>query len=300
MIRDREDKPRLAVIIILLVYLCFACIDISAKWMVQAGIPVGEVVFVRYVGHLVLVVALFLPSQGSALWRMNRPSLTLVRGFMLLCGTASNFIALQYLPLTVTTSIFFVSPLLVTALSALVLRESVGPRRWAAIVLGLVGVLVITRPWGAEFHWAMLVSCIPPTVTSVYTLITRQLAGEESPDTMQFWAALVPLIAVAPFALTNWEWPTDPITWAFFVSIGFFGWLGHQLFTLAHRYAGASVLAPLTYVHIVYMSTASWLIFHQPPVIWTLIGTLIIVGSGLFIWLRERQVGAKTSAPPIR
>lgn len=299
MIRDREDRPRLAVAIILVVFLCFAMIDISAKWMVQAGLPVGEVVFVRYVGHFVLVVVLFLPSQGRELWQMKRPGLTLLRGFMLMCGTTGNFVALQYLPLTVTTSIFFISPLLVTALSALVLKETVGPRRWAAIVLGLIGVLVITRPWGAEFHWAMIISCIPPAVTSVYTLITRQLAGQESPDTMQFWAALVPLGAVAPFALGGWVWPSDPITWGLFICIGFFGWLGHQLFTLAHRYAGASTLAPLTYVHIIYMSAASWLIFHQPPVIWTLIGAIIIIGSGLFIWLRERQLGAKPSGPSL-
>ncbi|MEM7544086.1 MAG: DMT family transporter [Pseudomonadota bacterium] len=288
MLKQREDRPGFAVGLVLIVYICFAGIDVSAKWLVEAGLPVGEVVFIRYLGHLIMVVGLFAPSQGANLWRMKRPSLTLLRGTMLLCATAANFTALQYLSLTVTTSIFFASPLIVTALAALFLGETVGPRRWAAIAVGLVGVLIITRPWGESFQWAMLISCIPPIAASIYILITRRLAGEEAPDTMQFWAAFIPVVAIAPFAFAGWQWPSDPWAWVAFCAIGFFGWLGHQLFTLAHRYADASTLAPLTYIHIVYMTAASWLIFHQPPVLWTIIGACVIIFSGLYVWMRER------------
>lgn len=291
-LRGREDRPGFAVGLTVLVFICFTGIDTSAKWLMESGLPTGEVVFIRYFGHLVFVIALFAPSQGAALWRMKAPKLTLIRGTMLLCATAANFTALQFLPLTVTTSIFFASPLIVTALAALFLGEHVGPRRWAAIGVGFLGVLIITRPWGASFHWAMLISCIPPFAASVYTLITRRLAGVEAPDTMQFWAAAIPVVALAPFAFLDWAWPSDPWGWVFFFAIGFFGWLGHQLFTLAHRYADASALAPLTYQHIIYISTSSWLIFHQPPAFWTLVGAGVIIASGLFIWLRERQVGA--------
>lgn len=288
----REDRPGLAFALTVFVFICFTGIDVSAKWLIESGLPVGEVVFVRYLGHLVFVVAFFLPSQGASLWRMKSPRLTILRGVMLLSATAANFVALQYLPLTVTVSIFFACPLIVTALAALFLGETVGPRRWAAIGVGFIGVLIITRPGGAEFHWAMLVSCIPPFAASVYTLITRRLAGVEAPDTMQFWAAAIPVVALAPFAFADWTWPDAGWSWVFFFSIGFFGWLGHQLFTLAHRYADASALAPLTYQHIVYISTASWLIFHQPPGMWTLVGAAVIIASGLFVWLRERQTRA--------
>lgn len=295
MIRAREDRPSRAIGLCVLVFLCFTGVDVSAKWMIEAGLPVGEVVFVRYFGHLILVVCLFLPSQGRALWRMNKPALTMTRGLMLLIATATNFTALQFLPLTVTTAIFFASPLIVTALAALFLSETVGPRRWAAIAVGLIGVLIITRPWGEGFHWAMLISCIPPIVASIYTLITRRLAGVEAPDTMQFWAALIPVVAIAPFAFGEWVWPTQAWTWAFFFAIGFFGWIGHQLFTLAHRFADASTLAPLTYIHIVYMAAASWAIFHQPPAFWTIIGAAVIISSGLYVWMRERKVAASSS-----
>ncbi|MEL7465737.1 MAG: DMT family transporter [Pseudomonadota bacterium] len=287
-LKAREDRPGLAVGICLLVFLCFAGIDTSAKWLLEAGHPVGQVVFVRYLAALIIIVAVFAPSQGSRLWRMRRPTLTLVRGAMLVFATAANFFALQYLPLTVTTSIFYISPLVVTVLAALFLQEAIGPRRIAAIAIGFLGVLIITRPWGADFHWAMLVSLIPPIAASVYNVLTRKLAGVEAPDTMQFWAAILPVIFIAPFAFTGWKWPAMGWDLFFFSAIGFFGWLGHQLFVLAHRYADASTLAPVTYIHIIYMAAASWLIFHHPPEVWTIAGAAVIVVSGVYVWMRER------------
>ncbi|QIE54347.1 DMT family transporter [Pikeienuella piscinae] len=290
MIRAREDRPSFAIAIILSAYLCFTGIDTAAKWLVESGLPVVEVVFIRYLGHLLMVVALFAPTEGRALFRMRAPGLVLIRGVMLLCATFANFTALQYLPLTVTNSIFFISPLVITALAALFLGEMVGPRRWAAIVIGLFGVLVVTRPWGAAFHPAMFVALVPPTASAIYTLATRRLAGTESPDTMQFYAAVIPVLALIPFAFDDWRWPSEGWGWFAFMMIGFFGWLGHQLFTLAHRYAGASVLAPLNYTQIVVMSLSSWLVFHQPPDRMTILGAAIIVASGIYVWLRERRI----------
>lgn len=293
MIRGREDKPTFAIALALATYICFTGIDTSAKWLVQAGLPVSEIVFVRYLGHMLVVLALFAPIEGRALFVMRKPRLTLIRGVMLVCATFSNFTALQYLPLTITTSIFFISPLIITAFAAIFLSERVGPRRWAAVAIGLAGVLVITRPWGAAFQWVMLISLIPPVASAVYSLITRRLAGVESPDTMQFYAALIPVCALAPFALLDWRWPDEIWGWVAFGMIGVFGWLGHQIFTLAHRFADASVLAPLTYTHIVWISLSSWLIFHEPPDSWTIVGGAIIVSSGLYVWLRERKVAAR-------
>ncbi|MEX2520184.1 MAG: DMT family transporter [Paracoccaceae bacterium] len=293
MIRGREDKPAVAVALALATYICFTGIDTSAKWLVQAGLPVSEVVFVRYLGHLAIVLALFAPVEGRALFVMRKPRLTLIRGSMLVCATFSNFTAMQYLPMTIITSIFFISPLLITAFAAFFLGEHVGPRRWAAVAVGLAGVIVITRPWGAAFHWAMFLCLIPPLASAVYTLITRRLAGVESPDTMQFYAALIPVCILAPFAFLEWSWPQEIWSWVAFGMIGLCGWLGHQIFTLAHRFAGASVLAPFTYSHIVWISLSSWLIFHQPPDSWTIGGAAIIVSSGLYVWLRERKAAAR-------
>ncbi len=293
MIREREDRPGLAVGLALSTYVAFTCIDTSAKWLIEEAMPVAVIVFVRYFGHLLMVCLVAARSEGWGLLRMRKPGLTLIRGSMLVAATFANFTALQYLPMTVTTSIFFISPLIITAMAALFLKERVGPRRWAAVVVGLLGVLVITRPWGAAFHWAMLVSLIPPTASAVYTLITRRLAGVEGPDTMQFYAALIPVVILAPFAIADWTWPEGGWSWAAFLLIGVFGWLGHQIFTLAHRFAGAATLAPLTYTHIVWISLSSWLIFAQPPDFWTVVGAGIIIASGLYVWLRERRLAGR-------
>ncbi len=293
MIREREDRPGLGLLIMLSTFAVFTGIDTSAKWMIEAGLPVFQVVFIRYLGHLTMVVALFLPVEGRALFRAKMPRLVLIRGVMLATATGANFFVLQYIPLTVNNAIFFISPLIITALAALFLGEKVGPRRWAAVAIGLAAVLIITRPWGASFHWAMFVSLVPPTASAVYTLITRRLAGIESPDTMQFYAALIPVCVAAPLALLDWRWPTDPWTWVAFGAIGFFGWAGHQLFTVAHRFADASTLAPLTYTHICWISLSSWLIFHQPPDLWTICGAAVIILSGLYVWLRERALGLR-------
>lgn len=291
MIRAREEKPGLAIALMVLCVACFTGIDTSAKWLGLAGLPVLVAVFIRFLVHFLIVVGEICLAwdKDDPPWRMHRPGLVILRGLMLLCATVANFNAVQFLPLTVTVSILFISPLVVTVLAAIFLGETIGLRRWIAIFTGLAGVLIVTRPWGASFHPAMLLSLIPPLATAVYALATRRLSGVETAATMQFWAALVPTIAIAPFALSQWAWPTDGLSWAAFLLVGLFGYIGHQFYTLAHRYAEASALAPISYTQIVFMTLSSWLIFHQPPDVITLLGGAVIVASGLYVWLRERK-----------
>lgn len=290
MIRAREERPQFAILLMMMALICFTGIDSSAKWLVEAGMPVEQIVFVRYFGHLLMVLAIFSLDREESLWRMKAPGLTLLRGLMLLVSTGANFIALQFLPLTTTSAIYFIAPLLITALGALFLAERVGPRRWAAIVTGLCGVVIVTRPWGASFHWSMLVALALPVAQAVYSIATRHLSGIESPTTMQFWAALIPVAFIAPFAFGDWWWPASFWSWAAFLAVGIFGWAGHQIFTIALRYAKVSTLAPISYAQILFMTASSWLIFHQTPDIWTIAGGAVIVMSGLYVWLRERRL----------
>lgn len=293
MIRAREERPQFAIFLMLMALICFTGIDTSAKWLVQAGMPIGEIVFIRYFAHLLIVLAAFSIDHQDSLWKMKAPGLTLLRGLTLLVSTGVNFIALQYLPLTTTSAIFFIAPLLITGLGAIFLAEKVGPRRWAAIMVGLFGVVIVTRPWGASFHWSMLIALALPVSQAIYSIATRQLSGLESPITMQFWAALIPVVFIAPFAFEEWMWPVDFWSWAAFLAIGAFGWGGHQIFTIALRYANVSALAPISYAQILFMTASSWLIFHQPPDGWTLAGGAVIVLSGLYVWLRERRLAKR-------
>ncbi len=290
-VAPREDRRLMAIGLIVLTLLCFSALDTSAKWLVLHGIPTTEVVFVRYAVHLLLVVALTLPS-GEPFVRSRSLGPVVLRAFFLLGSTVLNFFALGFLPLTMTSAIMFTGPLWVCMLSIPLLGETVGPRRWAAIVVGFAGILVAMRPWSGTVHWAVVLSFGAALCGSLYSIFTRRLAGRDSTATQQFYAGLVATLAMAPFAFTDWTWPREPVSWAAFAALGVFGWSGHQLLIIAHRFAPASALAPFSYTQIVWMALSSWLIFAQPPDGWMLVGVGIVVASGLYIWLREASLGA--------
>ena len=200
--------------------------------------------------------------------------------------------ALFNMPLANATAIIQSVPLAVTLGAALVYGESVGWRRWLAILTGFVGVLVIVQPGSDAFHPATFLSLASAFFTALYMLLNRKLAGVDSVTTQQFYAAFIATICILPlaFGMGGWVWPSDPAGSAAFVAIGAVALTGHQLITTAHRYAPASILAPFGYSQIIFMTASSWLIFNEPPDIWVFVGAPIVIGSGLYIWLRERQL----------
>lgn len=272
-----------------LVMFLFTMIDTSAKWLIQAGLPPWEVIFSRYAGAMLLTMAVYLPQGGLREYRSRRPGIQFTRSLALLLSTTFNFFALRYLPITLTIALFFVTPILTTLLSIPVLGERVGLRRFIAVVVGFVGVLVIVQPWGAEFNWAVLLSLASVTSASTYFVLTRKLAGTENTSTSQLWVNTLATVCVAPIALQNWVWPQGPVTIAVFIGIGIFGAVGHILATLAHRYAGASTVAPVSYVQVLYATLVGYVVFDTLPTLWTALGAAIIIASGLYIWQRERR-----------
>jgi drug/metabolite transporter (DMT)-like permease len=289
-VKPIEERRLAGIALVLVGYFMFTVIDSCAKWLSQAGLPTTEVVFIRYAGQLILVSALFLPTRGSELLTTRRPWLEIARGLCLLSSTVANFVAILFLPLTVTASISFTMPLMVCALSIPFLGETVGWRRWLAILVGFIGVVIIVQPGTAAFQPAALLSLIGAFFGALYLLLTRKLAGVDAATTQQFYAALVATACVLPFAFGGWVWPGDAAGWFAFAMIGTAALVGHQVLTIAHRLAPASVLAPFAYVHIIFMTASSWLIFSQPPDVWIYVGAPIVIGSGLYIWLRERQL----------
>lgn len=285
-----EDHIVKGMALMMLAFLIFTALDTSAKWLILAGVAPLQVVFIRYAGHAALTLLLAFPKEGRALFHTENLRLELLRAAFLLGSTVCNFNAIKYLPLTLTTAIFFTGPLIICALSIPLLGEKVGPRRWAAIIVGFLGVLVATRPWSADAHWAIGFSLAAVTMASMYFVLTRRLAGVDSAATQQVYAAGLATILIAPFALINWTWPPDLVSWVAFCLIGFFGWAGHQSIVIAHRCAPASTLAPFIYVQIIYMTASSWIIFNEPPEGWHILGAGIILCSGLYIWMRERRL----------
>lgn len=290
-----SERRLLGIGLALAAYFLFVCLDSSAKWLGLVGIPALQVMFVRYAVHLVLAAGLNLPRKGMDLLRTNSPRLELLRALALVGSTLCNFTAVRYLPLTVTGAIGFTVPLIITALSVFFLKEAVGWRRWTAIGVGFIGVLIIVRPGTEVFHPATLVSLGGAVSYASYAMLTRRLAGVDSAGTQQFYGAALPTLALAPFALMNWVWPTTATDWTVLALIGVIGFSGHQFITVAHRFAPASALAPFAYVQILFFAASSWLIFTQPPDVWFFIGAPIVMASGLYIWLRERALAKPVS-----
>jgi len=289
LVAPREDRIVIGIMAMAAAVSFFTLIDTSAKWLVLAGHAAIQVVFARYAGHFLMSCALFLPREGLDALRSNAPKKQALRSLALLGGTALNFTALKYLPITVTTTIMFAGPIVVTLLAIPVLGERVGIHRIVAVFVGFFGVLVVMQPWGAAFHPAMFLNIGALCLASLYFVMTRLLAGIESNATSQLWSSGLSTLCLIPFAAAHWMWPVDGVDWAFFILIGIFGGLGHILATTAHRMADASILAPVFYVQIFTASIAGVVFFQTWPNQWTLVGGLIIIGAGTYIWHRERQ-----------
>lgn len=288
--RPREEKATAGLLLMALAVTFFTCIDTSAKWLILCGLPALQVVFARYAGHFLIGLALYLPQEGKAALRSNAGGKQLLRSVFLMGSTLCNFTALQYLPLTITTTVMFAGPVVVTLLSVPILKEKVGLRRLLAVLAGFCGVVIAIQPWGAEFHPAMFFSLGALMTASLYMIMTRMLAGVEANSTQQIWSSGIAAAALCPFVLAGWQWPDAPLQWVIFLAIGLLGACGHICATIAHRWADASLLAPVIYIQIFQASFAGVLVFDTWPTVWTLGGGLVIIGSGLYIWQRERHL----------
>lgn len=292
-VKPREERTGAGVAMMLLAVLFFTGIDTSAKWLSIAGLPVLQIVFVRYAGHFLYANLVYLPQEGVSAYRSNAPMKQFMRSLFLFGGTVLNFFALKYLPITVTTTIAFAGPIVVTLLAIPILGEKVGIRRIAAVCTGFLGVVVVVQPWSAEFNPAMFFSLGTLLLASMYFIMTRMLAGVEGNATQQIWSSGLATVALAPFGLSVWIWPDNVLTWLVLLWIGAFGLFGHIWVTIAHRWADASILAPLIYSQVFWAALVGVLIFDTWPTVWTLCGGAIIIASGVYIWRREMAKAAQ-------
>lgn len=270
-----------------LTYLLFALLDGSAKWLV-ASTPVIVVVWLRFLVHAVLASATLFPLRGLALVRTRHLRWHALRALMFMAMTAVNFWALQYLQLAVTSSIAFSVPIIIALLAAPILGERLDAARWLAILAGFAGVMLIVRPWSAEFHPAILLAVANAFLYAAFMLMTRWLAAYDSTETIQFLPALGAAIGLAPFALAVWRSPPGWREWAVACLMGVLGGVGHHLLALAYRYAPATTLAPFLYQQVIYAAAFGYLVFGDVPAAAVWLGAGIVIASGLYLFSRER------------
>jgi len=267
--------------------LLFSVLDAAAKYVSQF-MPSLEVVWARYAVSLLFAVIILRPWANLADYRMRRPYVQALRGLFLLASTGLNFLALRYLQLAETAAIAFAAPFLIVGFAGPVLGEWAGPRRWAAAIIGFIGVLIVVQPGPDTFQPAALLSLGAACCYTGYNLTTRLLASTESPAGMLIYpAALATAILTPPLPFIG-TLPPDWLVAGLMLVTGAAGGLGHWCLIVAHRKAPASLLAPFQYTQILWMPALGYLVFRDVPTWSTLIGAAIIVASGLYILYRER------------
>jgi drug/metabolite transporter (DMT)-like permease len=267
--------------------ICFTCLDTAAKYA-SRFVPISEIIWIRYLGHAVIVFLLLRPWRNLAAYRTRRPVAQVVRSLFLFGSTLFNFIALLTLQLDQTATIGFASAFVIAGLAGPLLGEWIGPRRWAAIAVGFVGVLLVLRPSGKGLDPTLLYSVASMLCYSAYNLMTRQLAATETPATLLLYSAVIPAAFLTPFALPGAISPPSVLVGVIIASTAIFGAVGHWILIHAYRRAPAALLAPFGYTQIIWMPASGYLVFGDVPKGNTLIGAAIIVASGLYILYRER------------
>jgi drug/metabolite transporter (DMT)-like permease len=265
---------------------CFAGLDATAKWASRSVDPMLAV-WARYVSSVVLVSLVLNPWTAPGLLRTRRPLLQTGRSVLLLGSTALNFFALQHLQLAESISIQFATPLLVALLAGPILGEWIGPRRLAAVGIGFVGVLVVTKPGAEGLHPAVFLSVGSAVCYALYGITTRLLAASDSSATTMTYSGLAGVLLLTPALPLFWETPSLPVA-GLLLATGAFGALGHWLLILAHARAPAPVLAPFIYTQLIWMTALGYVLFGDVPDAGTLAGGAIVVASGLYLLARER------------
>lgn len=288
--QGRADNKAAGAILMLIAVSLFACLDTSAK-LSGRSVPAIEVVWFRFVIHFVLAAAVLNPWKAPQAWRTSAPKLQLARAAVQIICTGLNFLALSYLQIAQTLSIQFMGPIFVTLLSVLFLGEVVGRYRWTAIFISFIGVLIITRPGFGTMSPGFGLIILSVIIGASYSIMTRKLAATESPGSMLLIMAAFPAIILTPIMPFVWVWPATAADWWALVGTGVFGVVSHFFYIQAHRHAQSSFLAPLQYFQFLAVLVLGFVIFGDVPTAWTFLGTLVLIGSGLFIWYRERKLG---------
>lgn len=267
-----------------------ALADAMAKVLGQS-MPSPQVVWLYLVSVLAALMIYFAITRQNLrkLAQTKRPWLQVARGFSILGSLTFIFASLQYLPLAEATVINFTGPLFMVALAGPMLGETVGWRRWAAVLVGLVGAMIVVRPGSDVFQWAALLPIGSALFFAIFQLITRKLAGQDSTMTTLLYTQVVAAagaVLAAPFFWT----PVTGYQFGYALLAGVVGLAAHICMFNAFRLADASLLAPINYTRIVASVLLGYFMFGDLPDIYTIAGGAVIIGSGLFVIWRETQV----------
>ena len=297
-LRPSLNRPLVAILFMCVTtVVMFPALNTGMKHLaVEYGVT--QVIFMRSAGHMIILLLMLMPGHGLVIFKSRRLGWQLGRSVLQCASTGLYTVALTMIPLTTATTVAFTAPLLVVALSGPMLGEKVGPRRWAAVLVGFIGALVIIRPGGEVMHWADFLIIGSALCYAIYQLMTRRIALYDSSRTTGIYTITVSLLASAIAAPFFWITPTSLVDWGLFASMGIAGGLGHYFMVKAYQLGQASIVGPFDYGQLIGATFLGYLVFAEFPDLWTWVGAALLVGSGLYIARREAVLSKRRALLP--
>ena len=274
-----------AIILNISAWIMLPFMDAIAKYL-STGLPFFQITWARYFFTVILVFPFMLLFFKDQLKWTENPKLQFYRGLTLFFANICFFYSISIISMAKALTLAFVAPLITTVLSTYFLGEKVGIRRWSAVVIGFLGILVVIRPGLIEFNLASISAVGTGCFYGVYLIITRKLHSTDSPLLTLLLTGVVGAIIGSFIVPVVWVNPTM-IQWSWLILMGLFACLGHILLIYSLKYADASKLAPFGYIEIVPNIILGFYFFNDFLDMYSFLGLIIIISSGLYVIRRE-------------
>lgn len=274
------------IVTVLVAWLMLACMDAGSKLLAE-DYPIVQILWVRFVLLAAFAFWFTRRSAGIAGLRTRHLALQTARAVLLTVEIGLFIYAITVLPLASAHAIFAITPLLITALAVPLLGERVGARRWAAVGVAFLGVLVILRPDQGVIHPMSLIVLICAVMFALYQILTRMVSRNDPPPVTLFYTAALGAAGLTIIGPFFWVWP-DAAGWALLLLVAFLGGGAHFLLIKALQQVPASVLQPFGYTIMLWATVVGFLVFGNLPDLWTIAGGTIIAASGVYAFARER------------
>lgn len=275
------------ILITLLAMFLFGLMDAGSKYL-STRYPIVQILWVRYLFTIPLLLAAMAPRGITSYLHSQRPGLQVARGVLLVVEIGLVIWTFGQLPLADVHAVLALTPLVVTALSVPLLREQVGPRRWAAVAVGFVGVLIVLRPGLGVLHPAALVAVLAVFLYALYQILTKMVGHADAAETSLLWQLVVGALLASLAVPFVWQ-PPALEHWPMFVAIAVLGGLGHYCMIRAFQLVSAVVIQPFSYTLLPWAVVIGYLGFGDVPDRWTLLGAAVIVGAGSYTAIREHR-----------
>jgi drug/metabolite transporter (DMT)-like permease len=271
----------------------FSTMDAIAKLLIQR-FDVVQVVWARYAGQMAVVAAILAPRLPQLI-RTRNLGLQLLRSAFLFAATFCFFTSLSFMEIASATAVMNIHPVILTLGAALILRERLGPRRIIAIALALTGALIIIRPGADVFQISALLPLMAGVCYASYALTTRFLGRDEPILTSFLYTALIGTMAATAMVVPIWQPPATG-DWLIYLGLGVVGAAGQFCLIRSLTVAEAGAVAPFGYAAVVFSTLYGLTLFGEVPDAMTLLGALVIVGAGVYVWHRETQAARSAAA----